>query len=159
LDEQIETYWRKVMPFYTKKPIPIEARQITAENADELSAWSESAVVRRPNGDITGMMVYNLEGTMTGRVGDYLIKGVRGEFYFCAKEIFEESYEQHEELPENHLRVLDIIDQPDGSAIVNFEMGRSALRTFAEVGLLKILTDEAKRVVQNDEDIDTNVGC
>jgi len=81
------------MPFYTKKPIPIEARQITIENADELAAWSKSDIVRRPDGTMAGMMVYTLEGTMTGAMGDYLIKGVRGEFYFCAKDIFEETYE------------------------------------------------------------------
>jgi len=81
------------MTFYTKKPIPIEARQITIENAEELASWSKSDIVRRPDGTISGMMVYTLEGTMTGSVGDYLIKGVRGEFYFCAKDIFEETYE------------------------------------------------------------------
>jgi hypothetical protein len=82
-----------MMPFYTKKPIPIEARQITLESAEELATWSKSDVIRRPDGTISGMMVYTLEGIMTGRVGDYLIKGVRGEFYFCAKGIFEETYE------------------------------------------------------------------
>jgi len=81
------------MPFYVKKPIPIEARQITVESAEELAAWSKSDVVRKPDGTMTGMMVYTLEGTMTGQIGDYLIKGVRGEFYFCAREIFEETYE------------------------------------------------------------------
>ena len=81
------------MPFYVKKPIPIEARQITVENADELASWSKSDIVKRPDGTMTGMMVYTLEGTMTGKVGDYLIKGVRGEFYFCDKSIFEETYE------------------------------------------------------------------
>lgn len=82
------------MPFYTKKPIPIEARQITNENAAELAAWSGSDIVRRPDGTVSGMMVYTLEGTMTGAVGDYLIRGVRGEHYFCAKNIFEETYEE-----------------------------------------------------------------
>ena len=81
------------MPFYTKKPIPIEARQITHENAEELAKWATADVVRKPNGEITGMMVLTLEGAMTGRIGDYLITGVRGERYFCAKEIFEETYE------------------------------------------------------------------
>ena len=97
---------------------------------------------------------------MTGNIGDYLIKGVRGEHYFCAKDIFHETYDEYEEIDEideNHIKVLDFIDQPDGSAIVNFEMGRSALKTFAEIGLLKTLTDEAKRVIE--EEIDTNVGC
>jgi hypothetical protein len=147
------------MPFYVKKPIPIEARQVTIENADELAAWSKSDVIRKPNGEITGMMVLTLEGSMTGRIGDYLIKGVRGEHYFCAKEIFEESYDEYEEVDDNYVKVLDFIDQPDGSAIVNFKMGRSAMMTFAEIGLLKVLTDEAKRVIQENEDIDTNVGC
>ena len=82
------------MPFYIKKPIPIEARQITQENAEELAEWSGSDVVRNMDRSVNGMMVYTLEGTMTGRVGDYLIKGVRGEFYFCAKNIFEETYEE-----------------------------------------------------------------
>ena len=81
------------MPMYVKKPIPIEARQITADNVDVLARWSKSDIVKRPDGTMTGMMVYTLEGTMTGEIGDYLIKGVRGEFYFCAKEIFEETYE------------------------------------------------------------------
>lgn len=81
------------MPFYMKKPIPIEARQITDDNAEELASWSKSDIIRKPDGTLTGMMVYTLEGAMTGAVGDYLIKGVRGEFYFCAKSIFEETYE------------------------------------------------------------------
>ena len=75
------------MPFYTKKPIPIEAHQITIEIANELAAWSNSDVVRGPDGTITGMRVYTLEGAMTGAVNDYLIRGVRGEFYFCKQNI------------------------------------------------------------------------
>jgi hypothetical protein len=147
------------MPFYTKKPIPIEARQITLENAEELAIWSKSDVIRRPDGTISGMMVYTLEGVMSGILDDYLIKGVRGEFYFCAKNIFEETYEEHHEVDEHDIKILDIIDQSDGSAIVNFEMGRNVLKTFAEIGLLKVLTDEAHRVIKENEDIDTNVGC
>lgn len=81
------------MPFYMKKLIVIDARQITNENAEELASWSKSDIIRRPDGTLSGMMVYTLEGTMTGSIGDYLIKGVRGEFYFCAKDIFEETYE------------------------------------------------------------------
>jgi hypothetical protein len=82
-----------MMPIYIKRPIPIEARQITVDNADELAVWSKSDVIRRPaDKTITGMMVCTLEGAMTGAIGDYLIKGVRGEFYFCAKGIFEETY-------------------------------------------------------------------
>jgi hypothetical protein len=80
------------MPFYMKKPIQIEARQITNENVNELVSWSKSDIVYRPDGTVSGMMVFTLEGSMTASIGDYLIKGVRGEFYFCAKDIFEETY-------------------------------------------------------------------
>jgi hypothetical protein len=80
------------MPFYLKKPIPIEARQITLESIDDLIEWSNASVSRRPDGTASGMMVWTLEGTMTGKMGDYLCKGIRGEFYFCDREIFQESY-------------------------------------------------------------------
>lgn len=80
------------MPMYIKRPIAIEARQITEKNAYELAAWSGSEAIRRPSGELAGMMVYTLEGSMTSVIGDYLIKGVRGEFYFCARDIFEETY-------------------------------------------------------------------
>jgi hypothetical protein len=38
-------------------------------------------------------------------------------------------------------------------------MGREALKTFVEIGLIKVLTDEAHHVIKDNEDIDNNVGC
>ena len=55
---------------YVKKPIPIKAMQISEEFA-----------------------VDTLEGRHTGKAGDYLVIGIRGERYPCDKSIFEESYE------------------------------------------------------------------
>lgn len=37
--------------------------------------------------------VHTLEGVMTGQKGDYLMMGVKGEFYPCAREVFNNSYE------------------------------------------------------------------
>lgn len=144
------------MPMYVKKPIPIEARQITVENADELAAWSKSDIAKRPDGTMAGMLVYTLEGTMTGNVGDYLIKGVRGEFYFCAKDIFEETYEDYvEPIDPWHIQVLSFEDQSDGGALVQFEIGKEAQKVFTEIGLLKVITDTAKGVLkQNGEHSD-----
>lgn len=148
------------MPMYVKKPIPIEARQITADNAPELAEWSNSEVIKRPvDNTVSGLMVYTLEGAMTGQIGDYLIKGVRGEFYFCAKDIFEETYDEDVDIDPWHIEVLSFEDQPDGSAIVNFEMGKEAQKVFTEMGILKALTDAAKHVVSEVDEIDTNVGC
>lgn len=134
------------MPMYVKKPIPIEARQITVENADELAAWSKSDIVRRPDGAVSGMMVYTLEGTMTGAVGDYLIKGVRGEFYFCAKDIFEETYESVKEIDPWHIQVDSITDLPDGSADVVFTIGSEAQKVFLEIGIIETLKNSVNKL-------------
>jgi len=48
------------MPFYLKKPIPIEARQITIDNLNELIEWSNASVVKRPDGTPSGMMVWTI---------------------------------------------------------------------------------------------------
>jgi hypothetical protein len=39
------------------------------------------------------MTIKTLEGDMTANVGDYIIKGVKGEFYPCKPDIFEQTYE------------------------------------------------------------------
>lgn len=77
---------------YVKKPIPIEALQYTGENFDELLEFSENSVFLE-DGEV---YVDTLEGTMKmkNKVGDYLIRGIKGEYYFCEKLIFEESYER-----------------------------------------------------------------
>ena len=41
-----------------------------------------------------GLKIYTLEGKMNANVGDYIIKGVRGEFYPCKQDIFEETYSE-----------------------------------------------------------------
>lgn len=56
--------------------------------------------------------VVTLEGTMYGKPGDYLMRGVEGELYPCAAAIFERTYEwveperEREETPESHLRSI-----------------------------------------------------
>lgn len=53
--------------------------------------------------DITGkypgkLKIKTLEGVMTADIGDYIIKGVNGEFYPCKPDIFEKTYEEVKEL-------------------------------------------------------------
>lgn len=80
------------MPYYRKKPIPVEARQFTGDNFLELQDWSTDLVALSDyNEDV--ICVHTLEGPVWGEKGDYIIKGVRGEFYICQKDIFEETYE------------------------------------------------------------------
>ena len=80
---------------YVKKLIPIEAVQYTGYNFDELQEFAGDDVYIQDG----YVFVHTIEGDMkmVNKIGDYLIKGVRGEFYFCEKGIFEESYEEYEE--------------------------------------------------------------
>ena len=69
----------------------IEAREfdpgLDYDYACEVAAWC--------GGEVTdeGVEIPTLEGTMTGRPGDWIIKGVRDEFYPCRADIFLETYE------------------------------------------------------------------
>lgn len=88
--------------FYRKKPVVIEAVQWLGnskneENVQELLDFMqiEELVLTVRNG-ITYILIETLEGTMEGKPGCYVIKGVKGEFYPCDKEIFEQTYEEVE---------------------------------------------------------------
>ena len=80
------------MPYYCKKPIPVEARQYTGDNFIELRDWSENAIATDDYSN--NVFVATLEGPVFFNEGDYIIKGVRGKFYPCQKDIFEETYEE-----------------------------------------------------------------
>lgn len=41
------------------------------------------------------MVIWTLEGDMTASAGDWIIKGVKGEFYPCKPDIFEMTYTSH----------------------------------------------------------------
>jgi hypothetical protein len=81
---------------YVKKPITVEAVQFGAEEitTDELWKW-----VTNHGGDIhyspenKTLEIKTLEGRMLARPGDWIIRGVLGEFYPCKDEIFRATYE------------------------------------------------------------------
>lgn len=82
---------KEVMPQFRKKPVVIEAVQFTGDNLDELrefvpAEWRDNRV-GQPLG------IRTLEGVMTVSAGDWIIKGVKGEYYPCKPDIFEATYE------------------------------------------------------------------
>ena len=86
---------------YRKKPVVIEAVQWLGgdESWEEILKFSENPHYRRMdllagNGKIT---IKTLEGEMTADKGDWIIKGIKGEFYPCKPDIFEQTYEKVEE--------------------------------------------------------------
>ncbi len=78
---------------YRKKPVVIEARQYIEGgiNTEELLRWCA--------GDITskGIMICTLEGDHLAQHGDFIIEGVKGEFYPCKPDIFKITYEKVED--------------------------------------------------------------
>lgn len=80
---------------YKKKPVIIEAIQFedTAERIRELSEFMGGVHVYYEDNN-PYVPIETLEGTMRASVGDYIIKGVNGEFYPCKPDIFEKTYEK-----------------------------------------------------------------
>ena len=83
---------------YKTKPCEIEAIEWDGGNTREIARFT--------NGKATLQLVYSsmsfelvvetLEGNMMATVGDFIIKGLRGEFYPCKSDIFHKKYEEIE---------------------------------------------------------------
>lgn len=95
---------------YRKKPVIIEAIKWTGENDREMfdflannkrcneymTAEEESFYI--DHGKVKGgLVIKTLEGEHIASIGDYIIKGVKGEFYPCKPDIFEQTYEAVED--------------------------------------------------------------
>jgi hypothetical protein len=85
---------------YRKKPVEIEACQLGQDNGGMIVAWIAAnrgtANLRGgPGGGSKGgyVLIQTLEGNMIGVPGDWIIKGVKGEFYPCKPDIFDATYE------------------------------------------------------------------
>ena len=78
------------MAQYRKKPVVVEAIQLSADNVEEVIAFCGDKIKSHP---LTGVVIETLEGNMIASEGDYIIKGVKGEFYPCKPDIFEATYE------------------------------------------------------------------
>lgn len=81
------------MKKYRKRPVVIEAIQFNGWNFGEIHDWMFDINAIHPSWFQETMTIETLEGTMTASVGDYIIKGVNGEFYPCKPDIFERTYE------------------------------------------------------------------
>lgn len=84
------------MPLFRKKPVLVEARQ-TGQGYDEDLAIMKWCGGHFPHELYEGEMLFyieTLEGTMNVTSGDWVIKGVEGEFYPCKPDIFSQTYEK-----------------------------------------------------------------
>ena len=79
---------------FRKKPVVIEAIQYNGSNINEIEQWSSGVVdLDLPH----RLKIKTLEGTMVAKVNDWIIRGVKGEYYPCKPDIFEATYEPAEE--------------------------------------------------------------
>ena len=96
------------MPFYRKKPIVIEAQQLPEPKPSQygeflrIALWCEGEVFYdrdhgKPDNLKRYIVIRTLEGDHTAWPTDFIIKGVKGEFYPCKPDIFEATYEPVEE--------------------------------------------------------------
>lgn len=90
---------------YRKKPVVIEAFKFGHDNIPDwfMDKVSSNEIFLVGNGhplergSINYADIKTLEGVMTAFVGDFVIKGLKGEIYPCKADIFEMSYEKEEE--------------------------------------------------------------
>jgi hypothetical protein len=87
-----------VSDLYRKKPVVIEAMVLELNNAIDVSLWcgGEAHFIGPA---VPAVFIRTLEGTMRADVGDFIIKGVQGEFYPCKPDIFEATYEPADTTP------------------------------------------------------------
>lgn len=101
------------MAKYRKKPVVIEAVQWTGNNEEEIKNFAGiyakfkyllcngngyMLTTKKPSEEHTvSLEISTLEGNMTAKEGDYIIKGVNGEFYPCKPDVFNKTYEKMED--------------------------------------------------------------
>jgi len=78
---------------FRKKPVVIEAIQFTGDNSAEVLAFTGEQARSQNFGLRPGLIIHTLEGDHAAGVGDFIIKGIAGEFYPCKPDIFAATYE------------------------------------------------------------------
>ena len=76
---------------YVKKAIEIEAIQWNGKNYVEISQFCDKCYFD------SELKISTLEGTLEATIGDFIIKGIKGEFYPCKEDIFALTYDKVEE--------------------------------------------------------------
>lgn len=92
------------MKKYRKLPVEIEAIQYNGLNREEVEMFVGTTLTQELETDaayqlgkaapVFSIVILTLEGNMKAMPGDYIIKGIKGEFYPCKPDIFEKTYEE-----------------------------------------------------------------
>jgi hypothetical protein len=78
---------------YRKKPVVIDAIQFKGDNWEKMGEFiGQKASLAKKYGEPV-LLINTLEGEMRADINDWIIKGVKGEFYPCKPDIFQQTYE------------------------------------------------------------------
>ncbi|MBU0978090.1 MAG: hypothetical protein KKD18_06750 [Nanoarchaeota archaeon] len=79
---------------FRKKPVVIEAKRLSISNMEEIEEWCHGSI-KGTSLPIQERVIdiQTLEGEMRAGIGDWIICGIKGEFYPCKLDIFEATYE------------------------------------------------------------------
>lgn len=147
------------MKQYRKKPVTIEAVQFDGLNPTEIKDFvGENCEVEIYDNEVTPpvarIVIHTLEGDMEVSKGDYVIKGVKGEFYPCKPDIFQQTYESEE--PDKSLEEAaeDIYKTPFGTRAEDFIAGAewqaSQMPMPEDTVLFNKGVEEGKRLMMED---------
>lgn len=123
------------------------------------------------------LRIRTLEGIMTAKDGDVLVKGVDGELYAIKRDIFAKTYDVLDDFNEKpidpsawsgdfeydtglpippaktkHINVYEIEDLSDGTAIVRMDMDYDTMKSFAKRGLYAAIKEAAENIVKEHGD-------
>lgn len=79
---------------FKKKPVIIEAMQLTVNNFNDVLRWCGGVSHTPEKLNDVAIDIETLEGVMRAHIGDWIIEGVNGEFYPCKNDVFWQSYEE-----------------------------------------------------------------
>ena len=127
------------MQKFVKKPVVIEAIQYDGENIEAIENFVGKKLSTVMSSDVdVNLIIPTLEGDMTALKNDWIIKGVKGEFYPCKPDIFKQSYNMIKEnngiLSEGEKRVRKSFNPSALKRVENFKsITASAIDEIAEV--------------------------
>jgi hypothetical protein len=89
------------MRLYTKKPVTVEAKKFDGSYDSgvdivrwiKANSWLQVQLKVDHDNEVFYVVIPTLEGDMRANEGDYIIRGIKGEFYPCKPDVFEASYE------------------------------------------------------------------
>ncbi len=82
---------------FRKKPVVIEAVQWDGTNTIQIEEFINKGLRKQMdcwNNKVVSLIIPTLEGEHIASINDWIIRGVKGEFYPCNPEIFEQTYDK-----------------------------------------------------------------